>query len=117
VVGEDEVARFQHMAEMLYGLVVDQQLTIVCAVLLLGRAEFLEKKASGCQTFLTRCCSTARMADMETSMTSESGADGLGCASRVAHYKLALHSSKALRSSGFQVMGLEPLTLEPERTS
>jgi hypothetical protein len=41
VVGEDdEVARFQHMAEMLYDLVDDQVLAIVGAVLLLGRVEF-----------------------------------------------------------------------------
>jgi hypothetical protein len=38
---DDEVARFQHMAEMVYGLVDDQQLADVCAVFLLGRVEFL----------------------------------------------------------------------------
>jgi hypothetical protein len=41
VVGEDgEVASFQHMAEMLYGLADGKQLAIVGAVLLLGRTEF-----------------------------------------------------------------------------
>jgi hypothetical protein len=119
VVGEDgEVARFQHMAEMLYGLVDGQQLAIVGAVLLLGRIEFcLEKNASGCQAFSTCCCSTALMADVEASVTSASGADGSGCVSRVARDKLALHSSEALRNSGVQVMGWEPLTLGSERTS
>jgi hypothetical protein len=44
VVGEDGVvARFQHMAEMLYGLVDAQQLAIVGAVLLLGRVEFFRE--------------------------------------------------------------------------
>jgi hypothetical protein len=42
MVGEvDEMARFQHMAEMLYGLVDGQQLAVLCAVFLLGRVEFL----------------------------------------------------------------------------
>jgi hypothetical protein len=37
VVGEDdELARFQHMAEMLCGLLDGQQLAVVCAVFLLG---------------------------------------------------------------------------------
>jgi hypothetical protein len=41
MVGEDdEVARFQHVIEMVYGLVNDQQLAVVCAVFLLGRIEF-----------------------------------------------------------------------------
>jgi hypothetical protein len=41
VVGEDgEVARFKHMAEILYGLVDDLELGIVDVVLLLGRVEF-----------------------------------------------------------------------------
>jgi hypothetical protein len=57
---------------------------------------------------LTSCCSTAPMADVETSVTSASGAEGSGCASRVARDKLALHSSNALGSSGVQVMGWEP---------
>jgi hypothetical protein len=42
MVGEDDkVARLQHVAEMLYGLVDGQQLAVVCAVFLLGRVEFL----------------------------------------------------------------------------
>jgi hypothetical protein len=45
VVGEDgEVARFQHMAEMLYGLVDGQQLAILGDVLLLGRTEFFREE-------------------------------------------------------------------------
>jgi hypothetical protein len=102
VVGKDgELARLEHLAEMLYGFVDGQQLAIVGAVLLLGRVEFLEKKASGCQAFSTCCCSTAPMEDVEASVRSVRGADGSGCTSRVARDKLALHSSKALRSSGF----------------
>jgi hypothetical protein len=77
----------------------------------------VEKKARGCQAFLTRCCSTAPMADVEASVSSASGADGSGCASSVARDKFALHFSKASWSSSVQVMGWEPLTLCPERTS
>ena len=47
---------------------------------------------------------------------SASSADGSGCASRVVPGKLALHSLKALWNSGIQLMGLELLTLGPERT-
>jgi hypothetical protein len=57
------------------------------------------------------------MADVEASVTSARETDGLGCANSVARDKLALHSSKALCRSGVQVMGCEPLTFEPERTS
>jgi hypothetical protein len=60
---------FHHMAEMLYSLIDGQQLVIVSAVLLLGQVEFLGKKARGCQAFLTHCCSTADMVDVEASMT------------------------------------------------
>jgi hypothetical protein len=42
-------------------------------------------------------------------VTSARGADGSVCASRVARDKLALHSSKALWSSGVQMMGLGAL--------
>jgi hypothetical protein len=103
---------------MLYGLVDGQQFAIIGAVLLLGRIEFfLEKKASGCQAFSTFFCNKAPMADVEASATSASCADGSGCASTVAREKLALHSSKALKGSGVQVIGWEPLTLLPERAS
>jgi hypothetical protein len=37
--GNGEVARFQHMAEILYGIVGGEQLAIVGAVFLLGRVE------------------------------------------------------------------------------
>jgi hypothetical protein len=50
-------------------------------------------------------------------VTSVSGADESGCASRVARDKVALHSSKALRTSGVQLIGWEPLTLGPESTA
>jgi hypothetical protein len=76
-----------------------------------------EKKARGCKALLTSCYSTAPMAGVEASVTSASGAGGSGYASRVACDKLALHSLNALRSSGVQVMGREPLTLGPDRTS
>jgi hypothetical protein len=118
VVGEDgEMARFHHMAEMLYGFVDGQQLANVGAVLLLCRIEFFLEKASGCQAFWTCCCNTAPMAHVKASVTSASGAVGSGCASRVARDNLALHSSKALRRSGVQVLGWEPLTLGLERAS
>jgi hypothetical protein len=54
------------------------------------------------------------MADVEAPV---SDADGSGRASRVARDKLALHSSKNFWSSGVQVMGWEPLTLVPEKSS
>jgi hypothetical protein len=38
---DDDVKWFQHVAEMLYNFVEGQQLTIVGAVLLLRRVEFL----------------------------------------------------------------------------
>jgi hypothetical protein len=38
---DDEVTRFQHVAEMLHGLIDSQQLPIVGAVFLLCRVEFL----------------------------------------------------------------------------
>jgi hypothetical protein len=37
---DDEVTRFQHAAEMLYGFVDGQQLTVVGSVLLLRRVEY-----------------------------------------------------------------------------
>jgi hypothetical protein len=42
-------------------------------------------------------------------VTSASGADGSGCASREARDKLALHSSNDLRTSSVQVIGWESL--------
>jgi hypothetical protein len=39
------VACFQHVAEMLYGLVGGQQLAVVCTLFLLGRVEFLGKES------------------------------------------------------------------------
>jgi hypothetical protein len=66
---------------------------------------------------LDMLCSTTPMADVEASVTSPSVVDGSGCASRVTRDKLVMHSSKALRSSGVQMIGWEPLTLEPDRTS
>jgi hypothetical protein len=48
MVGEDdEMARLQHMAEMLYSLVDCQQLTVKSTVFLLGRVEFLEEEGEG----------------------------------------------------------------------
>jgi hypothetical protein len=58
---DDEVAHFQHVAEMIHGLVDIHQLSIIGAVFLLGRAEFVAERARGCQAFLTRCCITAPM--------------------------------------------------------
>jgi hypothetical protein len=115
VVCEDgEVAHFQHVVEMLYSLVDGQQLAVVCTVFLMSWVQFLEKKVRACQAFLKRCCSTV---DVEASVTSASGADGSGCASSVARDKFALHFLKASWSSGVRVMGWDPLTLGPERTS
>jgi hypothetical protein len=47
MVGEDEVARFQHMAEILYGLIDGQQLAVVCAVFLLDRVEVSWRRRRG----------------------------------------------------------------------
>jgi hypothetical protein len=81
---------------VLDGLVDRQQLSIVCAVFLLGRVHLLEKNARGCQALLMRCSSTAHMVVVEASVTSASCADSSEWASSVACDKLALHSSKAL---------------------
>jgi hypothetical protein len=54
---------------------------------------------------LTPCCSTAPMTEVEASVTTENGADGSECVSRVARDKLALQSSKVLWISGVQAMG------------
>jgi hypothetical protein len=48
VVGkDDELARFQHVAEMLYGLVDGQQLVVLCTVLLLGRVDLPGEESEG----------------------------------------------------------------------
>jgi hypothetical protein len=57
------------------------------------------------------------MAEREASVTSARDADGSGCANKVPCDRLALHASKAVLSSGVQLMGCEPLTLGPERMS
>jgi hypothetical protein len=106
VVGEDdEVARIQHMTEMLYSLIDCQQLVVVSAVFLLGQVEFVREESEGLPGVLKCCCSTASMADVEASVTSANGVDGSGCASRVVRNKRALHSSKALWSVRVQVLG------------
>jgi hypothetical protein len=57
------------------------------------------------------------MEDVETPATSASAADGSRCAGTVTHDKIAVHFSKALWSSGVQVLEVEPLNLGPERKS
>jgi hypothetical protein len=52
-----------------------------------------------------RCCSTAPMVVVEASVTTASCADGSEWASSVARDKLALHSLKALWSSGVLAIG------------
>lgn len=48
IVGEyEEVARFQHIVQMLYGLVYGQQFVIVCALFLLGRVKILGEESEG----------------------------------------------------------------------
>jgi hypothetical protein len=44
MVDEDNVARFQHVVELLYGLVDGQRLAVLCALFLLDRVEFLEEE-------------------------------------------------------------------------
>jgi hypothetical protein len=117
VVGEDdEVAHFQHMVEMLYDLVDGRQLPVISSVFLLARVEFLGEENEG----------LPGVSDALLKYGFHGGRGGVcdectwrrsGCASRVARDKLALHTSKALWSSGVQMMGWEPLTLGPERTS
>jgi hypothetical protein len=52
VIGENgEVTRFQHVVEMLHGLVDCQQFAIVCAVLLLGLVQLPGEEDWGCQVF------------------------------------------------------------------
>lgn len=45
------------------------------------------------------------MVDVEASVLRASGADELGFANRVAHERLALQFSKAMLSSGVQLVG------------
>jgi hypothetical protein len=48
MVGEDDkVVRFQHVAEMLYGLVDSHELAVVCAVFPPGHIEFLREEGEG----------------------------------------------------------------------
>jgi hypothetical protein len=48
VVGKnDEMTRFQHVAEMLHGLVDCQKLSVIRAVFLLSRAEFPGEEGEG----------------------------------------------------------------------
>jgi hypothetical protein len=51
------------------------------------------------------------MVDVEASVTCGNGADGSGCIGGVDCDELALHSSKAFRSSGIQVMGVRSFRL------
>jgi hypothetical protein len=110
-----EMASFQHVTKVFHGLVYRQQFAIVRAVTLLCGINFLEKKARSCQSLATRCCRTAPRADVEASVTSANGAEGSGCANRVACDRLDLHALNASLSSGVQLMGCEPSTLGPER--
>jgi hypothetical protein len=61
---DDEVTRFQNVAEKFHGAVDIQQLPIVGAVFGCARLSFLEKNASGCQALSTDFCSTASMAEV-----------------------------------------------------
>jgi hypothetical protein len=47
MVGEDDEARFQHVAEMLYGLAYGQKLAVVCAIFLLDRVAFFGEEGEG----------------------------------------------------------------------
>jgi hypothetical protein len=48
------------------------------------------------------------MAVVEASVTKASGAEESGCAYMAVRDRLALHSSKAVMSTGVQVIGCEP---------
>ena len=57
------------------------------------------------------------MAVVEASVTRASREDGSGRARRAACDRLALHSLNVVVSVSVQVIGWEPLSLGPERTS
>jgi hypothetical protein len=106
MVHEDgEVAHFQHVAEMLQGLVDSQQLSIVGTVFLLGRLELLGKECEGLPGVIDTLLQHGPMAEVEATVTNASSAAGPVGASRVASNKLALHSSKALWRCGIQDIG------------
>jgi hypothetical protein len=88
------MARFHHVAETLHDLIDSQQLSIVGAVFLLGRVELLGELCVGLLSVVDTLLQQGTH-----------GGSGSGCASRVVHDKLVLHSSKALRSSVLQVIG------------
>jgi hypothetical protein len=93
---DSEMASFQHVTEMLHGLVYSQQFAIVGAVFLLCWIELLGEEGEGLPSVVDK---------MEASVTSARGTDWSGCANNVACDRLALHALKALPSSGIQVMG------------
>jgi hypothetical protein len=72
---------------------------------LLGQVKFLRKRGEGLPGILDLLLQYGTHGGCEASVTSSSGVDESGCASRVACDKPALHSLKALWSSGVQVMG------------
>jgi hypothetical protein len=75
VVREDhDVLSFQHVPEVLHGLIDSQQLSVTGAVLLLRHFHFFEKNARGCQVFCVRCCKTVPMAVVEASVIRAMGA-------------------------------------------
>jgi hypothetical protein len=73
---DDELARFQHVAEMLLALVDSQQPSIVGALFPLGRVQLLGDECKGLPG-VARCCPTA----------------GSGCDRRMAPDKLVFHTS------------------------
>jgi hypothetical protein len=113
VVCEDaEVARFQPVVEMLYDLVDGQQLVVVITVFLLDWVEFFGKESEEIPGVLD-----VLKHDTHGGRDEYKWRGWIGCASRMVRDRLALNSSKVLWSSGVQVMGWEPWTLGPERTS
>jgi hypothetical protein len=78
---DDEMTRFRHVAEMLHGVVDSQKISMLGAVFLLCRVELLGGVCDECKW-----------------------RGWVGCASRLARDRLALHSPKALWRSGVQMI-------------
>jgi hypothetical protein len=97
---DDKVARFQHMSEMLYGHVDGQYLAVIGAVLLLGQVKVLGEEGKG----LPGIC------DVLLQYGTHGGCGGVCDECKWREWvgvlgEWCVTNSKALRSSGVQVMG------------
>ena len=81
---DGEVPGLQHVPKVPQSLINMQEFPVVCAVLLLDRAQLPGEECEGLPDVYTRCWRTAPMAVVDASVTSASGAVGSGLARRAA---------------------------------